>query len=377
MRRTKLASIAAEDIIEMGSFLKHFLASTFGIGAIPTQEKINFARHLSIVIRAGLPILEGLRLIRKQTGSSTLVSVIDQIVVDVGNGQFLANSLAKNPQIFDDFFINIVRVGETSGTLASNLQYLADELKKANDLKNKVRSALIYPVIIMFVTSGLVSFLVFFAFPKILPLFSSLHVQLPLTTRILIFTASFFLDYWPYIIGGLIVLFIVMKIFLSLRPIKFASDRMLLALPIFSKIVIDVNMANFTRILSVLLKGGIRIVEAVNITSETFANLVYKEGLKKAADGIRKGDQLATYLARDRKIFPLLLSGLIEIGENTGNLEDNLLYLADYYREEAEGSIVTLTTLIEPILLLLMGLVVGFVAISIITPIYQLTQGVK
>lgn len=341
------------------------------------QERINFARHLSIVIKAGLPILEGLRLIRRQTASRAVVSIIDQVIVDIGNGQFLANSLSRYPHVFDDFFISIVRVGETSGTLAQNLVYLADELKKSQDLRSKVRSAMIYPIIIMFATSGLVSFLVFFAFPKILPLFASLHVELPVTTRILIAIASFFLNYWQYLIGGLIALFIIVKVLLTLRPVRLISSRLILALPIFSKIIIDVNMANFTRILSVLLRGGIKIVEAVNITSQTFSNLVYRTELARAADGVQRGDQLAKYLAHDKKIFPQLLSGLIEIGENTGNLEDNLLYLADYYRDEAEVSIQNLTTLIEPLLLLLMGLVVGFVAVSIITPIYQITQGVK
>ncbi len=357
--------------------LKRFLISVFRIGGVPVQEKINFARHLSIVIKSGLPILEGLRLIKRQTASKTVISVIDQIIIDVGNGQFLAASLSKYPHVFDDFFVSIVQVGEASGTLTQNLAYLADELKKSHDLKNKIRSVMIYPIIIMVATSGLVSFLAFFAFPKILPLFASLHVQLPLSTRILIFTASFLLTNGLYVAVGLIVLFIAVKILLTLHPVKFLSNRLLLSLPVFSKIVIDVNMANFTRILSVLLRGGIKIVEAVNITSQTFSNLVYKEELARAAEGIRRGDQLAKYLAHDRKVFPLLLSGLIEIGENTGNLEDNLTYLADYYREEAEMSINNLTIFVEPLLLLFMGLVVGFVAVSIITPIYQITQGIK
>ncbi|MBI4087508.1 MAG: type II secretion system F family protein [Candidatus Liptonbacteria bacterium] len=357
--------------------LKRFLISTFGIGGVPIQEKINFARHLSIVIKAGLPILEGLRLIKRQTASRAVVSVIDQVIVDVGNGQFLATSLSRYPHIFDDFFISIVRVGETSGTLAQNLVYLADELKKSHDLRNKVRSAMIYPVIIMIVTSGLVSFLVFFAFPKILPLFASLRVELPVTTRVLIATTAFFLAHGVSVVAGLVAFFVALRILLILRPTKMISDRLLIATPIFSKIIIDVNMANFTRVLSVLLKGGIKIVEAVTITSQTFNNLVYRRELARAAEGIQKGDQLAKYLAHDKNIFPMLLSGLIEIGENTGNLEDNLTYLSDYYREEAEQSINTLTALIEPLLLLLMGMVVGFVAISIISPIYQITQGVR
>jgi type IV pilus assembly protein PilC len=343
---------------------------------ISTQDKINFARHLSIIVKAGLPILEGLRIIQKQTGSGVLRSVIDRVVVDISNGQFLATSLERFPEMFDGFFINIIRVGETSGTLAANLSYLADELKKSQDLKHKIRSAMIYPIIVMIATVILVSFLVFFAFPKILPIFASLHVQLPLPTRILITVSQFSIANGSYILIGLAVFAIVARILLALGPIKYLFDRALLMLPIFSRLISDVNIANFTRVLTVLLKGGIKIVEATIITSQTLSNLVYKRALVTAAGEVKKGEPLAHYLSSHRSIFPILLSGLIEIGERTGNLEDNLTYLSDYYREEAERSIANLTALIEPLLLLTMGIIVGFVAISIITPIYQITQGV-
>lgn len=343
---------------------------------VSTQEKINFARHLSIVIKAGLPILEGLRMIRKQTVPRNLLRVIDQVIIDVSNGQFLATSLERFPEVFDGFFVNIVRVGEASGTLAGNLLYLAEEMKKSHDLINKVRSAMVYPLIIMLATVSLTSFLVFFVFPKILPIFASLHVQLPLPTKILIVVAEFFLANFPWILAGLIVVFMGLKILLSIDPVRFLLDKALFALPIFSELTIEINMANFTRVLAVLLKGGIKIVEALNVTALTFDNLVYRRELALAAEEIKKGGQLAKYLSLHKRIFPPLLSGLIEIGENTGNLEDNLNYLSEYYREEAELSIKNLTILIEPMMLLVMGLIVGFVAISIITPIYSITQGV-
>lgn len=343
---------------------------------VSVQDKINFARHLSIVIKAGLPILEGLKIIKKQTESKTLSSIIEQIVEDVSSGQFLATSLGRFPDIFSEFFVNIVRVGETSGTLSANFAYLADELKKSQDLANKVKSAMVYPLIIMIATASLTSFLVFFAFPKILPIFSTLHVNLPLSTRILIATSKFLINDWLYVVGGLAALFAVWKALFSFNAVKFFRDRFLFFIPVLSRLIIDINMANFTRILSVLLRGGIRIVEAVTITSQTFDNLVYRRELLSAAEEIRKGEPLASYLTRRKKFFPSLLSGLIEIGENTGNLQDNLIYLADYYKDEAELGLHDLTTLIEPLLLLTMGLLVGFVAISIITPIYQITQGV-
>lgn len=358
----------------MNKFLNRFLRGLSGY--VSVQDKINFARHLSIVIKAGLPILEGLRIIKKQTEAKVLLGIIDNIIIDVSNGQFLATSLARFPNAFDEFFVNVVKVGETSGTLADNLYYLADELKKANDLKRKIRSAMVYPVIIMFATVALTSFLVFFAFPKILPLFASLNVELPLPTLILIAISSFLLANGFFVLGAIVIFAIGIRVLLILPPTRFLVDKMLFYVPVLSQLIIYINIANFTRVLSVLLKGGIRIVEAVTITAQTFDNLVYRRELLAAAEEVKKGEQLAHYIGTRRWIFPVLLSGLIEIGENTGNLQDNLMYLADYYREEAEVRINGLTTLLEPLLLLAMGLVVGFVAISVITPIYKITQGV-
>lgn len=345
-------------------------------GGVPIGDKINFARHLSIVIKAGLPLLEGLKIIRKQTPKGKLLTVIDRVLIDISNGQFLATSLAKFPEVFDDFFVNIVRVGETSGTLAANLSHVADELKKSSDLKSKVRSAMIYPVIIMFATLGLISFLVFFAFPKILPLFASLKVELPLPTRILIAVSSFMIANGLWVVVGLVLFFLAMKILLLIPTVRYLIAKVYFVLPVFSKLTIAINMANFSRVLAILLKGGIKIVEATTITAQTFENLVYQRTLLQAAQEVKKGEPLARNLALHSRIFPPLLVGLVEIGESTGNLIENLEYVADYYREESETSLRNLTAVLEPMLLLTMGLLVGFVAISIITPIYKITQGV-
>ncbi|MEK9180392.1 MAG: type II secretion system F family protein [Patescibacteria group bacterium] len=342
---------------------------------ISIQDKINFSRHLSIVIRAGLPLLEGLKIIRRQTVSKPLLRAIDQVLIDISNGQFLATSLARYPEIFDDFFVNIVRVGEASGTLAANLAYVSEELRKQKELRSQVRSAMIYPIIIMIATIALISFLIFFAFPKILPLFASLKIPLPLPTKILIAVSSFVIANGIWILAGFVVFFICLRLLLLVPTVRYLTDKMLLYVPVLSGMTIAVNMANFSRVLSVLLKGGIKIVEATTITAQTFDNLVYRRELLEAAEDVKKGEQLAQYLWSKKRTFPTLLVGLIEIGENTGNLIENLSYLADYYREEVEMSLRNLTTVIEPILLLTMGMLVGFVAISVITPIYKITEG--
>ncbi|MEK7193638.1 MAG: type II secretion system F family protein [Patescibacteria group bacterium] len=344
---------------------------------LPIQEEINFSRHLSIMIKAGLPIFEGLKIIRKQTGSRKLAKIIDKVIIEVANGQSLADALEQHGSMFSDFFVNVIRVGESSGSLASNLLYLSEELKKSKDLKGKIRSALIYPAVIMVATIGIASILVFYIFPKILPVFTSLRIKLPITTQILIAVSQFLTAYWPFVLIGVFAAVILTRLLFLLDGFKYFFQHFLFYVPVVSGLVMNINIANFSRVMGVLLKSGIRIVEALNITSKTFNNLVYRSVIVESAEKIKKGEQLGPSLGRHKEYFPPLFNSLIEIGENTGNLQENLFYLSDYYTDELDTSVRNLTTLIEPLLLLIMGLVVGFIALSIITPIYQVSSGIQ
>ncbi|MBI4160537.1 MAG: type II secretion system F family protein [Candidatus Yanofskybacteria bacterium] len=345
---------------------------------LSVEEKINFSRHLAMVIKAGLSVYQGLTIIKSQRSSKSMKRIIDNVISDVNNGKFLADSLQRYEKIFGEFFINVIRVGEASGTLAQNLLYLAEELRKARTLKAKVRSALVYPIVILIATVGIVSFLTFFVFPKLLPIFQGLGTKLPPTTIALLATVDFIRNYGVILFFGISVFFIIIRFLMkTIKPIRYVVDLSMLYIPVVSSLTINVSAVNFTRVLSVLLRSGLRIVEALNITSNTFTNLVYKKAFIDAAEQIKKGEQLATALASQTKLFPPLVSEMIRVGENTGNLEENLVYLADFYDEEVETSLQGLTSVLEPMLLLIMGLLVGFVAISIITPIYSISQGIK
>jgi type II secretory pathway component PulF len=203
-------------------------------------------------------------------------------------------------------------------------------------------------------------------------------VQLPFTTRLLLSTLNFLRDYGLYTLGGVIVFLIVARvIFKRVTPVRYFFDRLLFVVPVVSDLTISVNMVNFTRVLGLLLKSGVKIVEAIDITRNTFANLVYKRVLANAGEETRKGGQLGVYLASQKSFFTPLVYGMVRIGESTGNLEENLEYLAEYYDDEVDTKLHSLTSLIEPLMLLMMGLLVGFVALSIITPIYSISQGIK
>lgn len=345
---------------------------------IPLQDRINFARHLALVIKAGLPIYNGLSIIRSQTESKTLQKIIDSLIVDVNNGKFLADGLEKYEYLFGNFFINIVRVGETSGTLSKNLLYLADELKRSQSLQTKVRSAMVYPVVILIATLAVASFLTFYIFPKLIPVFSSLNVTLPITTQIMLWTLNAAQQYGIYIGIAIVAVVVVLRILMvQLRGLRYFVDKVTLHLPVLSTVIVGVNMVNFARVLSLLLKSGIKIVEALTVTAATFNNEVYKDALAASEDEMRKGGELGTYLATEPSLFPPLVSGMVKIGETTGNLEDNLEYLAEYYDDEVDVRLHSLTSLLEPLMLMFMGLLVGFVALSIITPIYSISQGLS
>jgi len=344
---------------------------------ISVQDRINFARHLSLVIKAGLPIYEGLKIIQSQTESKVLQTVLSSLIADVNNGKFLADGLQKYQFLFGDFFVNIVRVGETSGTLSKNLLYLAEELDREKTLESKVRSAMIYPLVILVATLAVAGFLTFYVFPKLIPVFSSLNVKLPLTTVILLATLHFLQSYGIETLGVLVVLVFAVRIAIArVKAIRYGIDWLILHIPVVADLSVGVNMVNFTRVFGLLLKSGVKIVEALDVTAATFNNVVYRRIVIAAGEQVRTGAQIGTYIANYKRLFPPLVSGMVLIGESTGNLEENLEYLSGYYDEEVDNKLHSLTSLIEPLMLLMMGLLVGFVALSIITPIYSISQGI-
>ncbi len=277
-----------------------------------------------------------------------------------------------------DFFISVIRVGEASGTLAQNLRYLSDETKKRRDLKRKVRSAMVYPTIILVATLAVTAFLAFFVFPKLLPMLSGLGAQLPASTVLLITIINFLTMYGIAIVIFAVVATVVFRYLLQhLEPFRYVLHRIMLATPVLSSLSVSLNMVNFSRVFSLLLKSGVKIAEALTITAWTFDNLVYRKFVDEAGQEIRRGGELAPFLEKRPELFPSFVTGMIQIGEATGNLDENLSYISEYYEEEVNYRLDALTTIIEPVMLLLMGLMVGFVAISIITPIYSISASIQ
>lgn len=341
------------------------------------QDQMLLAKRLAIMLKAGLPILDSLRMIKAQASSKASALVIGDLEQGVQRGQFLHAALEKYRKSFGDFAVNIIKVGEISGTLHENLGYLAEELKKKRELRRKVISALVYPLFIVVATLGITVLLTVYVFPKILPILTTFNTKLPLSTRALIFISSTFI-HWGWLIA-LILLGLIIGFIFAMRKPAFGLfiDRLLLKLPVLGRLLQAYHMANFCRTLGILLKSDVRIVEAVGITASTTTNLVYRISLLKLTAVITKGGRVSGYLESQGKIYPPMVSQMINVGETTGRLSDSLAYLAEIYENEVDELTKNLSTSIEPLLMIFMGLLVGFIAISIITPIYSFTQNLN
>lgn len=341
---------------------------------LTTKDKMLFARNLEVMIRSGMQVLDSLEILKKQSKSKAFSKMVDQIIQDVKNGHFLASGLERYRNAFGDFFINLVRVGETSGTLSENLKYLAEELAKKDELNKKIRGAMAYPIIILIATLGITAILAFVIFPKILPVLKSINVALPLTTVIFINFSEFMLRYGVYLFSAFGVLLITFFICLKIPKFRYFWHEAILKIPIINSMSQNINMINFSRTMGILLKAGVIIVEALEITARTLDNLVYRAEIQKVAEGVRRGEPLSKYLSIDSKLFPIIFSQMITVGENTGKLDESMLFLANFYESELDQATKTMSNVLEPGLLLAMGIIVGFVALAIITPIYKITQ---
>jgi type IV pilus assembly protein PilC len=338
------------------------------------QDQILFAKRLAILMKSGVPIVECFRILKKQSRGKSVKTILDHLIKDVENGMYLSVSLSKFRKIFGEFAINIIEVGEVSGTLHDNLSYLAEELQKKQALRRKVVGAMVYPIFIVIATLAITVMLTVFLFPKILPIFASLDADLPITTKVLIFVSAMFINYGLYILIGFVLLIIGFIFLLRVPAVRIKVDHLILKLPVAGRLAQAYHMANFTRTLGILLRSEVAIVRATAITAKTTKNLVYQREFFAMAENITKGEKISTHLDRKEKLFPPMLAQMINVGEHTGNLSGSLAFLADVYEKEVDDITKNLSTILEPSLMVFMGVMVGFIAISIISPIYEITQ---
>lgn len=366
--------IRIEKIKKNGRLLLNFIKE-ISHTRLSIKDQTFFVKRLSFLIKAGIPMRESLVMIREQTHKRGYALILDAIIMNISNGQNLSASLGKFKNTFGDFTINIIDFGEQGGILSQNLEYVADELKKRQELRKKIVSASIYPIIVTIATIGITAFLMVYLFPKIMPIFIGIKMELPLSTKIVMAISNFIIHFGFISITSFIFIFIAFLIVLKKSPpFHFYFDKFLFKIPIIGKIMRDYNMANFTRTMGLLLKSGVTMGEAIPILAKTTPNLVYKKEFKTLSAVVNRGAKISTHLIKNRNLFPDIVSQIISVGEHSGNLSNSLIYLSEMYEIEIDDFTKNLSSMIEPVLMIIMGILVGFIAVSIITPIYSITQ---
>lgn len=341
---------------------------------LSTKEQFFLIKRLSFLLGAGITVSDGLQMVKEQTKKKSYKAILEKIILDVSNGQNLSKSLSKFPKMFSAFSISIIEFGEINGVLSENLNYLANELNKKSMLQKKILSALVYPIVVAFAIFAIVIFLMVYLFPKIIPVFQSLHIELPFSTRIVIFFSNLISQNFLYIFLGItFLLFSIVYLLKNNFKFKYYTHKLILRMPIFGEIAKDFNLANSTRTLGILIKGGVAVSEALPITEKTSSNLIYKNEFKKLSEYASRGEKISIYLSSRPDLFPEVLSQIVSVGEKSGNLSNSLIYLSELYETQIDDYTKNLGNLIEPILMVVIGIVVGFIAISIITPIYSIT----
>lgn len=343
------------------------------IGGVPKKSILFFTKNLSIMLKTGSTLNEALTVIKKLS-KGKLQSILDEITSKVEKGINFSEALKAYPKVFSQIYINIVKIGEESGTLDKNLQYLSEQLEKSHKLKKQMIGAMIYPMIILGGTFILGTVLSIFVLPKLTRMFKNFKVELPITTQILIKFSDFMDNYGLYFFFGMIALFIFLYWFVRLKKIKPITHLLLLKIPVVKVFSKNYNLSMFYRSLSVLLISGTTIDDALVICSKTVNNVTYQNFILHLHKKIKGGENLYDLLLKSPKLFPPTDTQIINVGEESGTLSDSLAYTASIREEELNDLTKNLSTILEPLLFIFLGVIVAILALSIIAPIYSITQ---
>lgn len=330
-----------------------------------------FTRQLSDLLGAGLPLVKALEVLVKQTENKNLSFIIADLKTFVQDGNTLSEAMARHPKVFSALFVSMIRSGETGGALEGVLSRLAEFSEKQLDLQTKVGSALAYPALMASVGIMTIFVLLTFVIPRIVVMFEELGQSLPLPTLILVAISRFFQKFWYLVISGVLIIYFVFDRIIKTKEGRYAFDSLKLNLPVFGELARRTEISRFARTLGTLLTNGVPIIESLEVVSNTLTNEVLKEDVKLALQEVRTGATLTDSLSK-RKNFPLFVTNMIAVGEEGGLLENSLYKIADSYEKQVDKSIRVMTSLLEPMLILSLGLVIGFIVIAMLLPIFEI-----
>jgi len=338
---------------------------------VKLEDKVVFSRQFATMINAGVPIIQALTILRQQTSNRHFQAAIADATKRVEGGSTLSAALAQHGDIFSSIYINMVKAGEAGGLLDEVLERLAVQQQKDAEVVSKVRSAMIYPSILFCVTIGAFVFLMVYLVPHMAVIFSGLGVTLPWYSKLMLAISSFLVHYGLYLLGLIVAVAVFGIRYVRTAKGKHQLDRLLIRLPIFGPIVIKVNVARFARTFGSLMGAGLSVLEALNTTAGGLSNTVFQDSLTQVAREVKAGKSIAVPM-RQMAVFPPIVNQMVAVGEETGELDTILLKLADFYEREVDTVVAGLTAVIEPILIVTLGGVVGFIVISVYGPLAAL-----
>lgn len=349
---------------------------TFVLGGVSQKMLCIFTRQFSTLQDAGLPVLRSLRILEKQMKPSALKNALIDVVEDVESGSTLSESLGRHPKAFDRLYVNMVKAGEAGGALEVILQRLAEFKEKSQSLKRKVVGAMVYPSVVICVAVGILTFIMVSIIPKFKKIFEEFGLSLPQATKILIDVSDWVASYWYVIPLFPLSVYLLLKLIRMTRAGNYALDRMTLWIPIVGSLVEKTIVARTMRTLGTLISSGVPILEALSIVKDTANNVVFERMFQRVLESIREGDTIADPLRESRLVDDMVVN-MVEVGEETGDLDTMLYKVADFYDEEVDTLVKSLISLLEPIMIVFLGGVIGAIVISLFLPLIKLLEGLS
>ncbi len=348
----------------------------FGGGRISVSDMASFTRQLATLVRAALPLHSALTVLARQIDNERLRGVLVEVGEDIRKGEALSAALANHPRVFAPLFVSLVRAGEAGGSLDVVLEKYADYVEEEDTLRQEIRSAMIYPALMTIVGALVVIFLLAFVVPKFVLMFGEMGQVLPLPTRILLKLSGLFTSYAPLLAAACAIAFLGWRGYVSTPGGRWAWDYLKLKVPVFGALTRKIIIARFSMVLGVLIEGGVPVLQALSITKDTLGNRVIERELEEMHERVGQGEPMSPALEKSKWFYPMV-GQMTRVGEETGKLEEMMARLSSYYERECRTTVKRLTPLIEPVIIMVMGLMVGFVVMAVLLPIFSLSSFVR
>ncbi|MGM0628894.1 MAG: type II secretion system F family protein [Patescibacteria group bacterium] len=374
-RGDSLVSVSSSGKGKGGGLLDRLKGKDITIfSSVKEIEKINFARHLSSMLSAGLPMSRALSVLERQTKNKNLKNILASVQEKIKEGATLSSALEGFPKSFSKMFIAMIRAGEEGGNMEESLNTIATQMEKSYSLKRRIRGAMTYPIVILFVMLGIGVMMLTYIVPTLVGVFEDMDAELPIQTKMIIWASDMLINHAVLVSFGFVALVVSLFIFLRTPTGHRFIDIVTIRIPFIKTIVKEVNAARTSRTLSSLLSAGVDVVPALSITEAVIQNSYYKPVIRLAKERIQKGEQISSVFIENQNLFPVFVGEMMSVGEETGKISEMLKGVAVFFEEEVDQRTKNISTIIEPVLMVFIGIVVGFFAVSMLMPMYSLMQ---